>query len=350
MKKKGLVWVGLSGGVDSSVSVYLLKKEGYDVVGVFIKTWQPDFVECTWKEERRDAMRVAAHLDIPFLTLDLQDLYKKEVVDYFINEYKAGRTPNPDILCNKEIKFGAFYEKAISSGADFVATGHYAQVVGGGQLRKSKDKDKDQTYFLWALDGDILNHVLFPVGDKKKEEVRKIAKHAGLPVFEKKDSQGICMLGDFDVKEFLAHFIEPKVGVVLDETGKIIGEHNGATFLTIGERHGFKVENKESDQESFFIIAKDVEKNTITVSHNRPTSAKSKIKLTKVNFINKNYAQKDFECRVKIRHQRIDFSAKVFRDGEGVYVESDEKDFLAVAGQSIVFYVGEECIGGGIVN
>ena len=219
MKKK--VFVGLSGGVDSAVSATLLKKQGYEVVGVFIKTWHPDFLECNEEDERRDAMRVAAFLDIPFLTFDLADVYKKEVADYMIREYKEGRTPNPDVMCNKEVKFGTFLKKAISMGADCVATGHYARVLspceggvpeGRGGLLKGKDPSKDQSYFLWTLKQEQLERIVFPIGNLKKTEVRKLAKKFNLPVAEKKDSQGICFLGEIDLKEFLKHYIKLKKG------------------------------------------------------------------------------------------------------------------------------------------
>src|SRR3989344_1546555 len=231
MRKK-IVFVGLSGGVDSAVSAALLKKAGFEVVGVFIKTWHPEFLECNEEEERRDAMRVAAHLDIPFLTFDLEKIYKKEVADYMIAEYKAGRTPNPDVMCNKEVKFGAFLKKAILMGADFVATGHYARVAQVKSVKykvKSKnsklstfnlqlstgcDSTKDQSYFLWTLNQKQLSKIIFPIGHLKKTEVRKLAKKFKLPVAEKKDSQGICFLGAVDLKNFLKHYIEEKRGEV----------------------------------------------------------------------------------------------------------------------------------------
>src|SRR3989344_3893376 len=212
------VFIGLSGGVDSAVSVALLKKEGYEVVGVFIKTWHPDFLSCNEEEERRDAMRVAAHLDIPLLTFDFEKVYKKEVADYMIREYKAGRTPNPDVMCNKEVKFGAFLKKSLSMGADFVATGHYSQLspeflisnskflnkknykIKNFKLKIANDPSKDQTYFLWILNQKQLSKILFPIGHLKKSEVRKLARKFNLPVAEKKDSQGICFLGPVDLK------------------------------------------------------------------------------------------------------------------------------------------------------
>ena len=258
MKKK-IVFIGLSGGVDSAVGAALLKQSGFEIVGVFIKTWHPDFLVCNEEEERHDAMRVAAHLDIPFLTFNFEDIYKKEVADYMISEYKIGKTPNPDVVCNKEIKFGAFLKKAISMGADFVATGHYAQtseaeivfsqVLGSPSLaqpdhskkqfllRRGKDPSKDQSYFLWTLRQEQLERILFPVGHLKKTEVRKLAKKFNLPVRDKKDSQGICFLGDIDLKEFLKHYIKEKRGKVINTSGEEIGYHDGVFFHTLGERH-----------------------------------------------------------------------------------------------------------------
>jgi tRNA-specific 2-thiouridylase len=209
MKKNNItktVFVGVSGGVDSSVSAALLKDAGYTVVGVFIRTWTPDFIECTWREERRDAMRVCAHLGIPFLECDAEEAYKKGVADYMIEEYKKGNTPNPDVMCNREVKFGVFWEFAKAHEADFIATGHYA--LNQYQLERSKDTAKDQTYFLWTLTQDDLEHTLFPIGHLEKKEVRKLAEKYKLPTATKKDSQGVCFLGPLDMKDFLKHYIE----------------------------------------------------------------------------------------------------------------------------------------------
>src|SRR3989338_5279788 len=223
------VFVGLSGGVDSAVSAALLKQQGYSVTGVFIKVWQPDFLPCSWREERRDAMKVAIALDIPFLFFDFEEEYKKGVVDTVVREYKAGRTPNPDVLCNKEIKFGAFWKKAKEMGADYIATGHYAQIIPRFDLGISeveprlllegKDKEKDQSYFLWTLNRNDLTHILFPVGSLEKGEVRKLARRYHLPVSDKKDSQGICFIGEIRMDEFLSHFISTKPGKVLNTRG-----------------------------------------------------------------------------------------------------------------------------------
>ncbi|MFA5841051.1 MAG: tRNA 2-thiouridine(34) synthase MnmA [Candidatus Paceibacterota bacterium] len=320
---KKTVFVGISGGVDSAVSAALLKKQGFDVVGVFIKTWHPDFLECNEEDERRDAMRVAAFLDIPFLTFDLADVYKKEVADYMISEYKLGRTPNPDVMCNKEVKFGAFLKKALAMGADFVATGHYAEngdvkidFLSGDVakqdipekkqflhrqqdktnhaflnlpakatsvfekhnlfcLKKGVDPSKDQSYFLWTLKQEQLKKILFPIGNLKKTKVRKLAKKFNLPVAEKKDSQGICFLGAVDLKDFLKHYIKSKKGKVVNEIGETIGHHDGVVFHTLGERHGFTITQKTSTDGAYFVIGKDIKKNILIVSQNKNYSQKS---------------------------------------------------------------------------
>jgi len=287
MKK---VFVGLSGGVDSAVSAALLKQAGYDVTGVFIKTWHPDFLPCTWRTERRDAMRVALALEIPFLTFDFEEEYKKGVADQMIEEYRVGRTPNPDVLCNREVKFGAFWKKAKEMGADFIATGHYARkrealnpksetrnnfrnskfeirVSASWILQEGQDAVKDQSYFLWTLTQEDLAHTLFPIGHLEKDKVRNLAKKFKLPVAEKKDSQGICFIGEVSIEEFLSHYIKTASGNVLDVDGQVIGNHKGAIFYTLGERHGFEITEKNPDAGAFYVVVKDVEKNTITVSN-----------------------------------------------------------------------------------
>src|SRR3989338_3268617 len=293
------VFVGLSGGVDSAVSAALLKKEGYAVTGVFIKAWTPEGYPCTWKEDRRSAMRVAAILDIPFITLDLEKEYKKEVVDYMVTEYKKGRTPNPDVMCNKEIKFGHFLKFALKNGADFVATGHYCQIfppikVRGGRgsyeigqggeviLLEGKDKNKDQSYFLWTLTQKQLKHILFPIGHLQKEEVRKLAKQFGLPQATRKDSQGLCFLGQIDMKEFLSRYIKPKMGSVLNDKSKIIGNHNGALFFTIGERHGFTITQKSNQEVPLYVVEKNLKKNTVVVAPTQ-TERSSNLYIKEVN-------------------------------------------------------------------
>lgn len=368
MRKK-IVFVGMSGGVDSSLSALLLKKAGYEVVGVFIKTWHPDFLECNEEEERRDAMRVAAFLDIPFLTFDLEDIYKKEVGEYMINEYKKGRTPNPDVMCNKHVKFGAFLKKAISMGADYVATGHYAQIKPGVassqdfllrnvnhskkqfQLLKGADGNKDQSYFLWTLGQKELSKVIFPVGHLRKSKVRELALKYRLPVAEKKDSQGICFLGPVDLKEFLSHYIKQKKGNVLNEKGEIVGYHNGVTFFTIGERRGFTITKKTPEDKPYYIVAKDIKNNTLIVSQNKnsDTSLSKKVyKLEKTNWISIT-PEKNKKYKAEIRYHGEYLSCKLeIKKGHIAEIFFDNP-ILISPGQSVVVYDEDVCLGGGVV-
>ena len=388
------VFVGLSGGVDSSVSAALLKKAGYDVTGVFIKVWQPDFwnspstssgqsqFHCDWKEDMRDAMRVCAKLDIPFIKLDLEKEYKREVVDYMIREYRAGRTPNPDIMCNKYVKFGAFFDWAMKQGADYVATGHYAQIVKrkaqnvklkksgsrnvmGYMLHVSKDKEKDQTYFLYNLEQPHLAKTLFPIGHLEKSEVRKLAHRFGLVTAEKKDSQGLCFIGKVDMKDFLKHFIKEKHGRVLDTNGKVIGSHRGAVFYTIGERHGFFTRQnfvkqnlggqaiKNRDQKPLYVISKDLKRNTITVDEKSQSHSgvrnSDRVFLSDVNWITgrQPLPLKTYKARIRYRQPLHECVVSV-RNGQ-VQVKFKEKLEAVTFGQSLVLYDRNECLGGGII-
>jgi len=368
--KKKTVFVGISGGVDSAVSAALLKDQGYEVVGVFIRTWHPEFLECNEEEERRDAMRIAAHLDIPFLTFDLEDVYKKEVADYMIAEYKAGRTPNPDVMCNKEVKFGAFLKKALEMGADFVATGHYAkntkEAFSSGPrtsgslaqpdhekkhllyfLNKGNDVTKDQSYFLWTLKQEQLSKILFPIGHLPKVQVRKLAEKYKLPVAQKKDSQGICFLGAIDLKEFLKHYIEEKRGDVINESGEVIGHHDGAVFHTLGERHRFTITKKSPNDTPYYIVAKDIQKNTITVSQKNKTAQHSNI-LKNVRMLNVNWISETPEPNKKYTAQiryHGEFLPCIINKEEVVF----ETPVLVASGQSIVVYDKDVCLGGGVV-
>jgi tRNA-specific 2-thiouridylase len=342
MKKK--VFVGLSGGVDSSVSAALLKQQGYDVTGVFIKVWQPDFISCTWKEDRLDAMRVAAILDIPFITLDLEKEYKEGVIDYMIDEYKKGRTPNPDVMCNREVKFGAFYRWAKEQGGDYVATGHYA-THNGTSLSKSMDENKDQTYFLWSLSKEIIPYVLFPVGGFHKQEVRALAEKFMLPIVTKKDSQGLCFVGTIDVKTLLKQFITEKEGDVITKDGMVIGSHEGVMFYTLGERHGFVITKKGTDDAPYFVVAKDSIHNTLTVSHEPPQEEGGRvIPLASCNWTVKLEPGKVYEARARYRAPL----ARV-RCVDDSTVEVVSGELVATPGQSLVLYSGNACIGGGII-
>ncbi|MFA6257522.1 MAG: tRNA 2-thiouridine(34) synthase MnmA [Candidatus Paceibacterota bacterium] len=391
--KKKIVFVGLSGGVDSAVSATLLKKQGYEVVGVFIKTWHPDFLVCNEEEERMDAMRVAASLDIPFLTFDLEDVYKKEVADYMIREYKLGRTPNPDVMCNKEVKFGAFLKKALLLGAlvrpsaeIFVATGHYAknsnQVLSCDShsilnmtdralvanvaestalsfLMKGNDPTKDQSYFLWTLKQEQLKKILFPIGGFKKTEVRKFAKKFNLPVSEKKDSQGICFLGAVDLKEFLKHYIKEKKGKVLNEKGEEIGYHDGVVFYTLGERHGFTITKKMPTDGAYYVFGKNIKKNILYVSQLPPDKGglrgvefDSKINLENINWINKiPESNKTYTAQIRYHGEFLPCTIKVAEGPERSRRATVffKKPILVASGQSCVIYDGDICLGGGVV-
>jgi len=357
----------MSGGVDSSVTAAILQKAGYDVVGVFMKVWEPDFLPCTWRDERLDAMRVAAHLGIPLLTWNFEREYKNGVADYMIREYRAGRTPNPDVMCNREIKFGAFFNRAMKAGAKFVATGHYARIaqVKSEKLKvKSKkmqqlykmlagaDGDKDQSYFLWTLNQKQLSKTLFPVGKYKKDQVRMLAEKFGLPTAQKKDSQGLCFVGKLDMKDFLAHFIEEKEGMVLNEKGETIGSHRGAYFYTLGERHGFTITKKGIDESAYYVASKDILENTITVAHGDISStigARRHIELVEINFCNgtRPDSTKTYDAQIRYHGERLE--CKVMSISQSTLTLSFKKNIVVASGQSIVLYLGSECIGGGVV-
>lgn len=349
--KKETVFVGLSGGVDSSVSARRLIDAGYNVVGVFIKTWQPDFLVCNWESERLDAMRVAAHLGIPFYTCDAEASYRDDVAMYMINEYKKGRTPNPDVMCNQFVKFGNFLEYAKVNGANKIATGHYARVEeheGHYSLFRGVDANKDQSYFLWTLTQEQLSHTLFPVGDTAKEDIRKEAEHANLLTFKKSDSQGICFLGEVDIKDFLSHYVMVEKGDVLDENGTIIGVHDGALYYTLGQRHGFTISVRDAESAPHYVVAKDVEKNTITVSSSAQTVSGRVVHLTDCNFIQEIRSS----CEAQFRYRQKPFVVSVTATGDKtatLTVEDSEID-MPSAGQSCVLYRGEECLGGGIID
>lgn len=350
MKK---VFVGLSGGVDSAVSAALLKQEGYEVTGVFIKAWQPDWLPCSWREERRDAMKAALALDIPFLFLDAEAEYKKGVVDKMLEEYKKGRTPNPDVLCNREIKFGIFWKFAKEEGADFIATGHYAQVqlvADSFELREGKDKEKDQSYFLWTLAQEDLSHTLFPVGDLEKREVRELAEKFALPVAEKKDSQGICFMGDVSMEDFLSHYIESKPGKVVDPDGEVIGAHRGLVHYTIGERRGFDVWKKGDAAGPFYVVAKDAKKNMLIVSDKEEEIldfSPKKIVIDKANWIT---VPENASLTARIRYRGEKLACKLALYGKKLTVEFAEPVRGLSLGQSIVFYQGEACLGGAVMD
>jgi len=430
MNKKQKVYVAMSGGVDSSVAAALLKSQGYDVTGVFMRPWSPYGTNskletlnskpqyqstaepeqstvhgrearygaqqiqnskfkiqnssfCLWQKDREDAMRVVAKIGIPLLTWDFSKEYKREVADYMIREYRSGRTPNPDVMCNKHIKFGLFLEKALKEGADFIATGHYARLrrqfpiynfqflnksktqnpkkienlnienslkIENCKLKIAKDTNKDQSYFLWTLTQQQLRYCLFPIGDYTKPEVRKLAKKFGLPTADKKDSQGVCFVGPLDMKEFLKNYIKPKKGLVLRfNLNTVVGEHDGVFYYTIGQRHGLDIKDGKGP---YYVIDKDIKKNIIYVGKEHDLAGKT-AKVSNLNWLNENIIPHFFKNKghllvdVKIRYRGKSKKAVLSKNGSLKF-----KNLIRAItpGQSAVFYKGNEIVGGGIIE
>ena len=354
------VFVGLSGGVDSAVSAMLLKEQGFNVVGVFIKIWQPEFTECTWAEDRVDAMRVAVSLQIPFREIDLSLDYEKEVVENMVSGYSRGITPNPDVLCNRSIKFGSFLQYAESEGADFIATGHYARVACGDRgltqkefksdfkLLRGVDKNKDQSYFLYTLGQSDLARALFPVGGLLKSEVRKLARRFALPVAARPDSQGLCFVGDVTMKEFLSRFITLKKGAVLERGGAVIGTHDGAALYTVGQRHGFLIEGKDVERVPHYVVSVDVVANTICVSARREDAAREKASVDSMHWIGEVPAM-PLHAQTQARYREEPRDAAITIAGSGAKIIFNEPH-IAAPGQSLVVYEGERCLGGGVIQ
>ncbi|TSC75163.1 MAG: tRNA 2-thiouridylase [Parcubacteria group bacterium Gr01-1014_44] len=413
-KSKSKVFVAMSGGVDSSVAAALLKKQGYEVTGVFFKPWAP-FAEassfgkpsedksgghnspvfyCDWQQDRRDAMAVAEVLGIPFKTWDFSKEYKNKVGDYMIKSYRQGSTPNPDVMCNKEIKFGLFLKKALKEGADFIAAGHYVRrepefpVIENSlktkncKLKIAKDKNKDQSYFLWTLTQEQLKHCLFPIGNYLKPEVRKLAKKFGLPNFDKKDSQGVCFIGQLNMKEFLKNYIPSKLGkVILQEapgnkvffdgakktvptaplanlhsTDKVIGAHDGAAYYTIGQRHGLNIGIGNGP---YYVSGKDLKKNLVFVTKNEKTIGKKEIIIKNINWINRT-GPKNISVKARYRAPAVPARlaeagsggarAKIVVNGSMIKIRTAKPIRAVTPGQSVVFYRNQEMLGGGIIE
>ncbi|MDO8552149.1 MAG: tRNA 2-thiouridine(34) synthase MnmA [bacterium] len=354
------VFVGLSGGVDSAVSAALLKEQGYNVAGVFIKIWQPEFIECTWAKDRLDAMRVCVSLGIPFQEIDLSSDYKRTVVDDMISAYSRGITPNPDVLCNRHIKFGSFMNYARKEGADYIATGHYARVALGDRrftqkepknvykLLRGSDNNKDQSYFLYLLKQDDLVHTLFPVGNLLKSEVRKLAAKFSLPVAEKSDSQGLCFVGDVTMKDFLSRYMKLDEGKVIDTNGTCIGSHEGAALYTIGQRHGFTTERLAGDRTPYYVVSVNIPANTITVSTRRDDATQKDIRIDSMHWIS-GAPEMPLRAQTQARYREKPSEATISVEGGGVSVAFDEPQ-IAAAGQSIVVYNDDTCLGGGTIE
>jgi len=342
------VFVGLSGGVDSAVSAALLKEQGLNVAGVFIKIWQPEFIECTWREDRLDAMRVCAALDIPFHEIDLSEEYKKEVVDTMVRDYGKGLTPNPDVLCNRVVKFGAFAAWARKEGAAAIATGHYAQkeeVAGHTNLMRARDAAKDQSYFLYMLGQTDLNRALFPIGGLLKSEVRKEALRLNLPVARKPDSQGLCFIGEVSMRDFLARFLPVTPGPVRTREGKLLGEHEGAALYTVGQRHGFLTGGSSVPH---YVVDVDVTKNTVYVSPRREDAARESVLLEHISWVSRESAEWK-GLRAQARYHEEPVGVRIEKQ-DAHYLVKFETPHIASPGQSLVLYDGDVCLGGGIIG
>lgn len=335
------VYVGMSGGVDSSVTALLLKEQGYNVVGIYMKNWSEDLpgMKCPWAEDLADAKRVAVKLGIDFKVWDFEESYREKVVEYMLDEFKKGNTPNPDIMCNQEIKFKLFYEKAMEEGADFIATGHYARII-DGKLARAVDGNKDQTYFLYRISEEALEHTLFPIGGMKKPEVKKLAEKNGLHNAYKKESMGVCFVGEVGMKDFLKKYIDAEPGEIREiETEKVLGYHEGAVFYTIGQRHGLYI----AAEVPYYVVKKDVKKNIVYVSKNLNNSELWTNELELKDLMMRDKAPKQVQVRLRHRAPLI----PVAFDGKALKFEHEIK--RPASGQSAVIYDNEICLGGGII-
>lgn len=341
------VYVGMSGGVDSSLTAALLVEQGFTVTGVYMKNWTQDLpgMKCPWADDLADAKRVAVQLGIDFKVFDFENDYKHKVVDYMIEEYKRGRTPNPDIMCNQEVKFRLFLDAALEDGADMIATGHYARVE-DGQLMTAADANKDQTYFLYRVTGEALKKTLFPLGGYTKPEVRKMAEERGLYTAGKKDSQGICFVGKIGIRDFLSQYVEQKPGEIIDTKSKtVLGHHDGAIFYTLGQRHGLEV----GGGLPYYVVGKDMEKNEVyvTTDLNDKTLWRDTVELLDTHWI--NATPESGEYQIRVRHRAPLVPATLVFDGGQAKLTLTETQRAVTAGQSIVLYDGDICLGGGIV-
>lgn len=341
------VYVGMSGGVDSSLTAALLVEQGYTVTGVYMKNWTQDLpgMKCPWADDLSDAKRVAVQLGIDFKVFDFETEYRQKVVDYMIEEYQAGRTPNPDIMCNQEIKFKLFLEAALDDGADMIATGHYARVH-DGRLKMAQDANKDQTYFLYRVTGKALQKTLFPLGEYDKPTVRKMAEERGLFTADKKDSQGICFVGKVGIRDFLSQYVQRTPGEIIDKrTGKVLGHHDGAIFYTLGQRHGLDV----GGGLPYYVVGKDMDKNEVyvTTDLNDESLWKTEVQLGAVHWINNAPTPGDYQIRVRHRAPLVGATLR-YQDDLVILTLHDQQRAIA-AGQSVVIYSDDVCLGGGIV-
>ncbi|WP_303970044.1 tRNA 2-thiouridine(34) synthase MnmA [Sporosarcina ureae] len=348
------VVIGMSGGVDSSVAALLLKQQGYEVIGIFMKNWDDtdESGHCTATEDFEDVRSVCDQIGIPYYSVNFEKQYWDKVFTYFLDEYKKGRTPNPDVMCNKEIKFKAFLEHAKSLGADYLATGHYAQVVereNGVAMLRGVDNNKDQTYFLNQLTQEQLQQVMFPLGHMEKSEVREIAEQAGLATAKKKDSTGICFIGERNFKEFLGEYLPARPGEMQTMDGVKMGKHDGLMYHTIGQRHGLGIGGAG---EPWFAVGKDLERNVLLVEQGfyHDTLFSTSLQATDMNICSPKELPETFTCTAKFRYRQPDTKVTVQLSGDEAIVTFDEPVRAVTPGQAVVLYDGDECLGGGTIN
>ena len=358
MMPRGKVIVGLSGGVDSSVAALRLLEAGWDVIGLFMKNWEEDDDEgyCAAKEDLADAQAVADRLGITLQTVNFAAEYWDRVFTHFLAEYRAGRTPNPDVLCNREIKFRAFLDYALGKGAEYIATGHYADVGRDGDrwtLQRAADESKDQTYFLYMLGQDALRHSLFPLASLLKAEVRQLARSAGFRNYKKKDSTGICFIGERRFRDFLARYLPAQPGEIRDTDGRVIGAHQGLMYHTLGQRHGLGIGGLAgASEEPWFVVGKDLPSNVLTVAqgHDHPLLYRGSLTARQLHWIAGDPPVSGSRLEARCRHRQPLQGCTVETDGDSLTVRFDEPQRALTPGQSVVLYDGRVCLGGGIID
>ncbi|MFW5887500.1 MAG: tRNA 2-thiouridine(34) synthase MnmA [Bacteriovoracia bacterium] len=358
--KNKTVIVGMSGGVDSSVAALLLKEQGYNVIGMFMRNWveEDDAGACTAEQDYHDVVAVCDKLEIPYYTVDFAKEYWENVFSNFLEEYKKGFTPNPDVLCNSEIKFKIFFEKAMELGADFLATGHYCRVMNSDKqylLGKGVDQGKDQSYFLHAIDANVLDRVLFPVGELQKSKVRELAQKNDLSTKAKKDSTGICFIGERKFREFLANYVQSKPGNIETLDGKVIGKHQGVAFYTLGQRKGLGIGGLADvgGEGPWFVVGKDIKRNVLLAGRGvkHPALYCDYLKASQLNWINVDVMDRlPLKCKARVRYRQSDQVCQIIKEADDIKVVFDIPQRAVTPGQAVVFYDGDICLGGGVIT